>query len=207
MEYNLTRTWDSQIPVERPTITITITPTPTQEKQRTGDGEGDKGLLITVDAPFFNDPKLPPDVGNVPGRVDGLWDYEVVEVFLLGEEDKYLEIELGPKGHYLVYSLHGVRNVTQPDLILESYSATTYPSPGGVGSCEEKSWRWRGEAFIPFHYLPQNLTKFNAYAIYKSNQERTYMALFPVPPGKFTQPDFHRLESFQPIDLRWPSPA
>jgi len=62
----------------------------------------------------------------------------------LGEEDKYLEIVLGPEGHYLIYSFHGgVRKVTQPDLILESYSATTYPSPGGGGSCEEKSSRWR----------------------------------------------------------------
>jgi len=46
---------------------------------------------IDVDAPLYNDPKSPT---AQPGPVDGLWDYEVVEVFLLGSEQRYLEVEV-----------------------------------------------------------------------------------------------------------------
>ncbi|KAI2795361.1 hypothetical protein BLOT_016842, partial [Blomia tropicalis] len=34
--------------------------------------------------------------------MDKLYDYEVVEVFLLGSNEHYLEVELGPRGQYLL---------------------------------------------------------------------------------------------------------
>lgn len=52
-----------------------------------------------------------------------------------------------------------------------------------------KEGKWFGEAIIPWSYLPPNVCKFNAYAIHGCNSERTYEALYPVPKGKFTQPD------------------
>lgn len=53
-------------------------------------------LIVEIDAPFFNDPKVP---SSVPvGSMPGLWDYEVVELFFLGEDDRYLEVELAPSG-------------------------------------------------------------------------------------------------------------
>ena len=34
----------------------------------------------------------------------GLWDYEVVELFLLNSDtEEYLELEFGPHGHYLAW--------------------------------------------------------------------------------------------------------
>ena len=50
-------------------------------------------LSVSICAPYFGDPV--PD-GGVPGRpFYRLWDFEVVEVFLLGEGEKYLELEFG----------------------------------------------------------------------------------------------------------------
>ena len=84
---------------------------------------GKKGTLpcitITVDAPFYNDPR-PTDAnlshknssGDSKGSFMGLWDYEVVEAFFLSSETKqYLEVELGPHGHHLVLFLNGKKNI------------------------------------------------------------------------------------------------
>lgn len=57
----------------------------------------DQNLTIEVSSPFYNNPHLP-DFTNHPRSMDKLYNYEVVEVFLLGENDQYLEIELGPRG-------------------------------------------------------------------------------------------------------------
>ena len=62
-------------------------------------------LLVQVDAPFRDDP--PPRAP--PGPTDRLWEYEVAELFLLGDDQRYLEIELGPHGHHLVLELRGPR--------------------------------------------------------------------------------------------------
>jgi hypothetical protein len=62
-------------------------------------------LIVRVDAPFHDDPAPP----GSPGPTDLLWDYEVVELFLLAQPDHYLEIELGPHGHHLVLELRGRR--------------------------------------------------------------------------------------------------
>ena len=45
--------------------------------------------------------------------MDGLWDYEVVEVFFLGRSDRYLEVEMSPHGHFLVLKLHGARKLVE----------------------------------------------------------------------------------------------
>ena len=53
-----------------------------------------------VEANFYNDAK--PDAE--PGYLMGLWDYEVVELFLLNSHtEEYLELEFGPHGHFLAW--------------------------------------------------------------------------------------------------------
>lgn len=64
-------------------------------------------LIILIDAPFYGD-KSP---SGALGSTDQLWEYEVVELFLLGEDSQYLEIELGPHGHYLVLQLKSIRRI------------------------------------------------------------------------------------------------
>ena len=57
---------------------------------------GAENLEISIDSKFFNDKKPAED----PGYMMGLWDYEVVEVFLLNKEtEEYLELEFGPYGY------------------------------------------------------------------------------------------------------------
>lgn len=121
----------------------------------------------------------------------GLWNYEVVESFFLGNDDEYLEIELGPKGHYVLLLLKGPNNLITYQLPLTNYTA----------QCSTVSGRWLGQAYIPGEYFPCNVTRFNSFAIHKSEPHRVHMALYPVPQGKYEAADFHRLEAFEPISF------
>ena len=166
-----------------------------------GHGGGSTGLMIQVDAPFYDDPQVPT---NIPvGSTDQLWNYEVVELFFLATDNKYLEIELAPKGHYLLLQLDGhPEKRLQYELPLANYQTEM-----------QGNGRWLGQAIIPYNYFPSVssssssgsgsgiINRFNAYAIHKSGPNRRYMALYPVPKGKYNEPNFHRLEYFQPIDL------
>ena len=138
-------------------------------------------LVIDVAAPLHDDP--PPAVPS--GSCDGLWNHEVVELFLLGERDRYLEIELGPFGHYLVLQLEGRRNIVEAGQAIE-YGVQR----GSVG--------WTGRAVVPAAWIPEPVGLGNAYAIHGLAADRRYRALHPVPGDA---PDFHRLECFGPIGL------
>lgn len=142
------------------------------------------GVEFAVDAPFHGDPAPP----GPAGVVDGLWEYEVVELFLLGDGEHYLEVEIGPHGHHLVLSLHGRRRPTRRGLPLAFTS-------------ERDAERWRGRATIPWTYVPTGALAANAYAIHGTGEARRYLAWSPVP-GDL--PDFHRLEHFRPLDLPRP---
>ncbi|MCB9673531.1 MAG: hypothetical protein H6737_00350 [Alphaproteobacteria bacterium] len=144
-------------------------------------------LLVEVEAPFHGDPAP----GAEPGPTAGLWDYEVVELFVAGlaprgKPTPYLEIELGPWGHHLVLDLMGVRNPIRTEIPIE-YVARR------LGS------RWHGSARIPWRMLPARPARFNAYAIHGLGEGRRYLAMTPVPGP---HPDFHRLHCFSPWPLR-----
>ncbi|TRY91162.1 hypothetical protein DNTS_007188 [Danionella cerebrum] len=171
MEFYIRHTWDS-LPVEHKPVRIRFSP-------------GDDGLLMQVNAPFFNDPPAP---AGPPGEpFPGLWDYEVVESFFLNSDtEQYLEVEVCPL-KTLSYSFY-----LQQQLPL-SFSAHT------VGDT------WHGEALIPWRYFPHGINKMNSYAIHGSGDRRTYEALFPVPREDLEEgqgPDFHRLEYFQDFTLQ-----
>jgi len=108
-----------------------------------------------------------------------------VELFLLGADDRYLEVELGPHGHYLVIELCGYRNRTRQHLPIR-YQAARH---GG---------RWRGQAQVPHALVPAGLARANAYSIHGTGAMRRFLACFAVPGPA---PDFHRLERFGPIEL------
>jgi hypothetical protein len=107
----------------------------------------------------------------------------VVELFLAGPGDRYLEIELGPGGHHLVLLLGGVRKVVQEQLPLDFH-------------VQHANGRWSGRAWLPAGWLPEGPWRTNAYAIHGLGAERRYLAAFPVP-GE--APDFHRLECLRPL--------
>ena len=138
-------------------------------------------LRVEVDAPFHGDPPPP----GPPGPTWALWEHEVVELFLLGPDGRYTEIELGPGGHHLVLQLHGVRNIIARELPI-SFSARVSGD------------RWTGLALIPWALLPEGALRANATAIHGQGTARRYLAWAPMPGDK---PDFHRLEYFQDIHL------
>lgn len=140
---------------------------------------GPAGLTIVVRAPFYNDPP-PPDPA---GELDGLWEYEVVELFLLGAAGRYLEVELGPHGHYLVLLMAGVRQVDKR--LTPSHSA-----PLIMGS------HWQTTLIVPDRELPLPFSHANAYAIHGQGAARCYQAAFAVPGPR---PDFHQPRFFQPL--------
>ncbi|KAG3276185.1 UPF0462 protein C4orf33 homolog isoform X3 [Ictidomys tridecemlineatus] len=174
MDFKIEHTWDA-FPVKHEPAFVRLNP-----------GEG--GVMVEVSAPFFNDPPAP--LGEPGKPFNGLWDYEVVEVFFLNDvTGQYLEVELCPHGQHLVLLLSGRRNVWKQELTL-SFK---------VSRGETK---WEGRAYLPWSYFPPNVTKFNAFAIHGSKEKRSYEALYPVPQHELQQgqkPDFHRLEYFKPF--------
>ncbi|MDH5674579.1 MAG: hypothetical protein OEZ06_20800 [Myxococcales bacterium] len=139
-------------------------------------------LHIDVKAPYHGDP--PPDAA--PGHLDRLWDYEVVELFLLGERERYTEIELGPHGHYLALQLEGPRQLCDATLELD------YRAHIEGGS-------FHGSARIARALLPEPIISANAYAMHGLGKARRHLAAHPVPGAA---PDFHRLVHFRPLEWR-----
>lgn len=163
--------------------------------QTTGD------VMITIDAPFHNDPKPP----YSPGKVDNLYDYEVVEVFISGypssyhEDCPYLEIEVGPHGHYFLGFFLQEADFDNVDTSIDFENM-----PRMKIDYEKK--RWKCEISVPSFLLPEPMCgedlsvcwRVNTYAIFGVDENRKYLAYSPVP-GK--TPNFHRLDCFQEIRL------
>jgi len=116
------------------------------------------------------------------GQTDGLWGYEVVELFLANDDGHYLELEFGPYGHYLALRFSGIRQIDSRDIAISYQTEITV-------QC------WRGTAQVPAACLPAQLTRANAYAMHGQGQERRYLAAFAVPGPR---PDFHQPQFFQP---------
>jgi hypothetical protein len=163
VELVVVKTWDG-VPVRT-----------SEEVRITLEGDAE-ALVVSVAGAFHGDP--PPEAPA--GPTDRLWEHEVAELFLVGENDVYTEIELGPHGHHLVLRLGGVRTVIEKCLPIE-YSASI------------EGDRWRGRARIPRALLPDPVQRMNAYAIHGTGEGRRYLAWSPVPGDG---PDFHRLHLF-----------
>ncbi|NOY25692.1 MAG: hypothetical protein GXP62_07440, partial [Oligoflexia bacterium] len=121
-----------------------------------------------------------------PGPTWALWKHEVVELFLLGADQRYLEIEVGPRGHHLALQLEGARNIVACCLPLDVHLTESGPP------------RWRLQTRIPRDLLPPGPHRANATAIHGLGAARRYLAWTPVPGPR---PDFHRLSCFQTVDL------
>lgn len=90
LEYRITTTWDSVPVLQRP-MTLRFK-------------SGVQGLLMEVNAPFFDDPLASP--GEAGQAFYGLWEYEVFEsLFLNSKTKQYLEVELCLHRQHLVLLL------------------------------------------------------------------------------------------------------
>ncbi len=151
----------------------------------------DGGLRWSLDAPCHDDPP-PGHAAGQPlpaGSTPGLWNFEVVELMLLGDDNRYLEVEVGPHGHFLVLQLHGVRRVVETGLPL----ALQIDRPPFNA---EEAPRWRATVDLPASLLPIGVSRFNAFAIHGEGEARRYLALSPAG-GKIA--DFHVLDTFLTI--------
>lgn len=135
--------------------------------------EGD-ALRVEVSAPWHGDPF--PE--QKPGAVPGLWQYEVVEVFVAQADrpEVYTEIELGPGGHHLTLTFTEVRRADRTGVPI------AFTSHRGQG-------RWRGEARILIADLPPRPWRVNAFAIHGEGEARRYLSWCPMPGDR---PDFHQ---------------
>jgi hypothetical protein len=111
-------------------------------------------------------------------RVANLWEYDVVECFLAGAGGRYVEVELGAAGHFLVLEFDSPRRRT-------SEHADLRPPV----SFREDAARWHASLRLPLSLVPEDLSALNAFAIVGGS----HYAYHPVP-GQ--APDFHQPQSF-----------
>src|SRR5688500_4801168 len=109
----------------------------------------------------------------------------------MNEKGHYLEVEVGPHGHWLVLLFDGFRNCvkTGEEIELDVINRIVFDT-------------WVCDVEIPLAYVPANITRFNAYALHGEGDERHYEALGPVLDGSLKKPDFHRKEYFVRMDTR-----
>jgi hypothetical protein len=140
----------------------------------------DPGLVVTASLPH----QSPPSVPDAPpgSRVANLWEYDVVECFLVGEST-YLEVELGAGGHFLVldFSAPRVRRREYAD-----FAPRLAFSPSGE--------RWTSGIVIPWDMVPPGLTALNAFVIVRDH----LLAYHPTPGAA---PDFHQPSTFPAFSL------
>jgi hypothetical protein len=122
---------------------------------------------------------LIPDAA-VGTRVANLWEYDVAELFLAGPGERYLEVELGAGGHFLVLGFDGIRQRSDEHADIDPQAA--YQNDGT---------EWISEMAIPISLVPPPLRALNAYAIMGGR----FLAYAPVP-GE--QPDYHQPTAFPP---------
>jgi hypothetical protein len=166
LELTIAHTWDGN-------------PIPPAERTRLRLSLALAELLVTVAAPFHGDPAPV----TAPGPTPGLWEHEVVEVFVAAagsDPIAYTEIELSPWGHHLVVQLAGVRHPVASGLPL-------------VFRSWRRGDRWLGAGRLALAALPARPWRVNAFAIHGRAPQRRYLAATPLPGPA---PDFHRPADF-----------
>ncbi len=119
----------------------------------------------------------------VGDRVERLWEFDVVACFLAGQDGRYVEVELGAGGHYLIYSFDGPRS-------LRDEHREFKPAIEHVAT----SQHWRTALSLSWELLPSNLAGLGAFAC----ADAELLAHRPVPGD---QADFHQPAHFVPVRL------
>lgn len=134
-----------------------------------------EGLFIRAQAPMLHEQKVPET--PMGSRVEGLWEFDVVELFLVGPGHQYLEIELGAGGHFLVLGFDSIRHRSDS---FESFTPILRYEKTG-----EKIWM--SSLTIPWKMVPENLRALNTFAI-MAGQFLAYSSVSGEQPN-FHQPD------------------
>jgi len=148
-------------------------------------------LLSTTDAGLCISASLPQqDLPNIPdappfSRVANLWEYDVVECFVVGAEH-YLEVELGAGGHFLVLAF------TLPRMCSNTYEALLPQMTFEPGMAHGTAWR--SSILMPWAMVPVGVKGANAYVI-----SGAYSLCYHPLPG--LKPDFHQPDRFPAVRL------
>ena len=146
-------------------------------------GAEGEGLCITASLPHQACPCVPATPPRT--RVANLWEYDVVECFIVGAEC-YLEVELGAGGHFLVLDF------AAPRVCRNAYEA--FVPRMTFAPCLEGKPAWRSSILIPWSMVPMHAQGVNAYVI----SGHHYLCYHPLPGPK---PDFHQPERFPSVRL------
>lgn len=197
-------------------------------------------ITIEVDAPFYNDPPPPPSGSSGPCKYEHLYQHEVVEIFLSSFCDDndsnkdndstsptsrpYLEVQLGPHGHYMIVYFTNEGDFANQDLGIELDSMPLTTIDHSLG-------RWHSTLILPNYLLPDAtamlsssaaddlsqsgvayyMWSMNAFAIHNrsnhhdhqskedpSSNERIYLSYVKLDGDA---PNFHQLKHFSPLRL------
>lgn len=136
----------------------------------------DGGLRVRGGLP---DPAPGPAPQAPPGtRVANLWETDVVELFWVGPEGHYVEIELGAHGHFLVLGFDAPRVCVNEHATL----ALRLEHKRGEGG-------WETATCIPWEVLPQPLEALGGFGLARG----AFLAAHPLPGPA---PDFHQPREF-----------
>ena len=170
-------------------------------------------VRFKIDAPYFESAPPPPvekDQQVAPrGRYPGLFKYECVEIFIgsgtydpvtsAGKEFEtpYLEIEVGPYGHYYMIGFLGESQwASQDDELMFEHDPEI--------AIDHKNRRWQAKGIIPFYLLPDPgsdekdplklMWRVNCVAIHGTTPNREYLSQNQLP-----SLNFHQLKYFSPL--------
>jgi hypothetical protein len=158
--------------------------TPCPDPRRHGRVElaaTDAGLAIAASLPHQREPRIP----DAPrgARVADLWTYDVVECFLAGRSGRYLEVELGAGGHFLVLSF------SAPRVRSDEHEGLSLPLEHRADVDG-----WISRALLGWELVPPDLGAANAFVI--AGGEHLAWSSLPGP-----RPDFHQPERFPRVRL------
>jgi hypothetical protein len=137
------------------------------------------GLEIQASLPHQPSPRVPAAPPRT--RVADLYEYDVVECFLVGEGGRYLEVELGAGGHFLVLSFRAPRVLADAHEDLEPRL-----------DFERGPRAWSATMLLPEDLLPSGIRAVNAFVIAGGR----FLAWHPLPGAV---PDFHQPERFPAV--------
>ncbi len=141
-----------------------------------------QGLHIFVEAPILHEQMVPD--APIGSRVDGLWEFDVVELFFVGPGHEYVELELGAGGHFLFLSFNSVRHCANNHVDFKPV----------VRYKKTSNKTWTSEITLPWKFLPENMRAMNAFMIAAGK----FLAYSPVVGAV---PDFHQPDQFPNLIL------
>lgn len=135
-----------------------------------------QGLAFEASLPH----QVPPRVPAAPAgtRVADLWEYDVVECFLVGRDGRYLELELGAGGHFLALCFDAPRRCSDA---LETLRPLLTHRADAHG--------WSARMLAPWRIVPEEIVALNAFVAAGGR----LLAHHPLPGER---PDFHQPARF-----------